>query len=541
MLVLIGIGLAAGFITAISPCVLPVLPIVFAGGATGGRRKPFAIIAGLVLSFTAFTLFGVWLLRTLGLPEDLLRNVAIALLFLVAATLLFPKVEEIVQRPLLRLSRRPSGDLGGGLLLGASLGLVFVPCAGPVLAAITVVGATQDVGFRAVVLTVAYAIGAAIPMLLVALGGRAGMTRLRPHAHRIRQVLGVVVGLTALAIAFNVDRHFQTALPGYTQALQNKVEDSSSAQRQLQKLRGNTRQVAATTSLHDYGPAPQFTGLTNWINSKPLTLKQLHGKVVLIDFWTYSCINCLRTLPHVKAWYHAYHDKGLVVIGVHTPEFAFEHVPSNVRSAVRRLGVTYPVALDNDYSTWNAFRNQYWPAKYLIDRSGHLRYYHFGEGSYDTTEARIRTLLGENAGMLPVANELADPTPTEQMTPESYLGYQRLERFAQKTITPDRFATYHLPSSDLQQDELAYGGRWKVQGQRIVAGPDAQLRLRFRARSVHLVLGGHGSVAVLVDGKPVGVVPVRGSRLYTLAKLPTTQSRLLELQFSRGVEAYAFT
>jgi len=541
MLVLIGIGLAAGFITAISPCVLPVLPIVFAGGATGGRRKPFAIIAGLVLSFTAFTLFGVWFLRTLGLPEDLLRNVAIALLFLVAATLLFPKVEEIVQRPLLRLSRRPSGDLGGGLLLGASLGLVFVPCAGPVLAAITVVGATQDVGFRAVVLTLAYAIGAAIPMLLVAIGGRAGMTALRPHAHRIRQVLGVVVGLTALAIAFNVDRHFQTALPGYTQALQNKVEESSRAQRQLQKLRGSTREVAATTSLHDYGRAPELTGLTNWINSKPLTLRQLRGKVVLIDFWTYSCINCLRTLPHVKAWYQTYHDKGLVVLGVHTPEFAFEHVPSNVRGAVSRLGITYPVALDNGYGTWNAFQNQYWPAKYLIDRRGHLRYYHFGEGSYDTTEARIRTLLGENAGMLPVANELSDPTPRAMMTPESYLGYQRLARFAQKTVTPGRFATYHLPASDLHENELAYGGRWKVQAERIVAGPGAQLRLRFVARSVHLVLGGRGSVAVIVDGTPVGVVPVRGSRLYTLARVPTLQSRLLELHFSPGVEAYAFT
>ena len=541
MLVLIGIGLAAGFITAISPCVLPVLPIVFAGGATGGRRKPFAIIAGLVLSFTAFTLFGVWLLRTLGLPEDFLRTLAIGLLFLVAATLLFPKVEEVVQRPLLRMTRRRSGDLGGGLLLGASLGLVFVPCAGPVLAAITVVGATQDVGFRAVVLTLAYAIGAAIPMLLVAIGGRAGMNALRPHAHRIRQVLGVVVALTALAIAFNVDRHFQTALPGYTEALQNKVEESSSAQHQLQKLRGGTRQVAATTSLHDYGRAPELTGLTNWVNSKPLTLKKLRGKVVLIDFWTYSCINCLRTLPHVKAWYHAYHHKGLVVIGVHTPEFAFEHVPGNVRGAVHRLGVRYPVALDNDYSTWNAFQNQYWPAKYLIDRSGHLRYYHFGEGSYDTTEARIRTLLGENAGMLPVANELSDPTPTELTTPESYLGYQRLQRFAQKTVTPDRFATYRFPPADLQQDELAYSGRWRVGGQRILAGPDAQLRLRFRARSVHLVLGGRGSVAVIVDGKPVGVVPVRGSRLYTLARLPTPQSRLLELHFSPGIEAYAFT
>ena len=243
----------------------------------------------------------------------------------------------------------------------------------------------------------------------------------------------------------------------------------------------------------------------------------------------------------MKAWYHAYHDKGLVVIGVHTPEFAFEHVPSNVRGAVKRLGITYPVALDNDYSTWNAFQNQYWPAKYLIDRSGHLRYYHFGEGSYDTTEARIRMLLGENAGMLPVANELSDPTPTSPMTPESYLGYQRLARFADKTITPDRFATYHFPANDLQDNELAYAGRWKVEGERIVAGPGAGLRLRFVARSVHLVLGGHGSVAVIVDGKPTSVVRVRGSRLYTLAKVPTDQSRLLELCFSPGVEAYAFT
>ena len=408
MLVLIGIGLAAGFITAISPCVLPVLPIIFAGGATGSRRKPFAIIAGLIVSFTAFTLFGVWLLKQLGLPEDFLRNLAIALLFLVAATLLFPKVEEIVQTPFLRLTRRPGGELGGGFLLGASLGLVFVPCAGPVLAAITVVGATQDVGARAIVLTLAYATGAAIPMLIVAFGGRAGMTALRPHAHRIRQVLGVVVALTALAIALNVDRHFQTALPGYTESLQKKVEQNGRAQSELQKLRGSTR-VSSDTTLRDLGAAPELAGLSNWINSKPLTLRQLRGKVVLVDFWTYSCINCLRTLPHVKAWYRTYEKDGLVVLGVHTPEFAFEHVPSNVRGAVRRLGITYPVALDNDYKTWNAFQNQYWPAKYLIDRRGHLRYVHFGEGEYDTTEARIRTLLGENAGMLPVAQRALRP------------------------------------------------------------------------------------------------------------------------------------
>ena len=541
MLVLIGIGLAAGFITAISPCVLPVLPIVFAGGATGGRRKPFAIIAGLIVSFTAFTLFGVWLLKKLGLPEDLLRDIAIALLFLVAATLLFPKVEEIVQRPFLRLTHRPGGDLGGGFLLGASLGLVFVPCAGPVLAAITVVGATQDVGARAVVLTLAYAIGAAIPMLLVAFGGRSAMGALRPHAHRIRQALGVVVALTALAIALNVDRHFQTAIPGYTEALQGKVEESGRAQRELRKLRGQTREAAASSSLHDFGQAPELTGLTNWVNSKPLTFNKLRGKVVLIDFWTYSCINCLRTLPHVKAWDRTYRNRGLVVLGVHTPEFAFEHVPDNVQGAVRRLGIRYPVALDNGYGTWNAFRNQYWPAKYLIDRRGHLRYYHFGEGAYDTTEARIRTLLGENAGMTPVANRLSDNTPNAPLTPETYLGYQRLDRLAQRSIEPDTFAEYRFPERDLQQSELAYDGRWKVTGEEIVAGLGARLRLAFTARKVFLVLGGKGDVRVLLDGKERRVVRVNGSRLYTLLSSPELREGLLELRFDPGVRGYAFT
>ena len=541
MLVLIGIGLAAGFITAISPCVLPVLPIIFAGGATGGRRKPFAIIAGLVLSFSAFTLFGVWLLKRLGLPEDLLRDIAIGLLFLVAATLLVPKVEELVQRPFLRLARKPGGDLGGGFLLGASLGLVFVPCAGPVLAAITVVGATQDVGARAVVLTLAYAIGAAIPMLLVAFGGRSAMSALRPHAHRIRQGLGVVVALTALAIALNVDRHFQTAVPGYTEAFQEKVEQSDGAQRELRKLRGETRRLAATSSLRDFGQAPELRGLANWINSAPLTLRQLRGKVVLIDFWTYSCINCLRTLPHLKAWYRTYRDRGLVVIGVHTPEFAFEYVSGNVRSSVRRLGLRYPVAQDNDYATWNAYQNQYWPAKYLIDRRGHLRYYHFGEGEYDTVEERIRTLLGENAGMLPVANVLSDNTPNAPLTPETYLGYQRLARFAQSTIEPDTFAEYRFPDRDLEQSELAYDGRWKVTGEEIVAGLGARLRLAFTAGKVYLVLGGNGKVRVLLDGREQRVVRVNGSRLYTLLASPTRREGLLELRFDRGVRGYAFT
>ncbi len=541
MLVLIGIGLAAGFITAISPCVLPVLPIVFAGGATGGRRKPFAIVGGLIASFTAFTLFGVWLLQRLGLPQDILRNLAIGLLFLVAATLLFPRVEEIIQRPLLRLTRKPVGELGGGFLLGASLGLVFVPCAGPVLAAITVVGATQDVGARSIVLTLAYAVGAGIPMLIVAFFGRAGMSALRPHAHSIRRALGVVVALTALAIAFNVDRHFQTAIPGYTEALQKKVEQNGRAQSELRKLRGNTREQASSSSLRDFGAASELAGLSHWINSDPLTLEQLRGKVVLVDFWTYSCINCLRTLPHVKAWDRTYRDRGLVVLGIHTPEFAFEHVADNVEGAVRRLGIQYPVALDNAYATWNAFQNQYWPAKYLLDRNGHLRYYHFGEGEYDTTEARIRSLLGESAGMLPVSAKLSDPTPKTVLTPETYLGYRRLQPLLQSTVTGDRFADYQFPNRPLQQSEMAYSGTWRVNPDEIVAGLGARLRLAFTARKVHLVLGGRGSVGVFLDGKLQRTVRVHGSRLYTLLRLRSLRSGLLELRFGPGVRGYAFT
>jgi hypothetical protein len=208
---------------------------------------------------------------------------------------------------------------------------------------------------------------------------------------------------------------------------------------------------------------------------------------------------------------------------------------------VHRLGITYPVALDNDYSTWNAFHNQYWPAKYLIDRRGHIRFVHFGEGEYDTTESRIRTLLGESAGMLPVANQLSDPTPKGLMTPESYLGYQRLARFSDRSITPDRFAAYHFPSRKLQANELSYSGRWRVEPEDIVAGPGARLRLNFLAHSVHLVLGGRGTVRVLLDGRPVRKVRVKGSRLYTLLEEPSLRQGLLELRFTPGVRGYAFT
>jgi cytochrome c biogenesis protein CcdA/thiol-disulfide isomerase/thioredoxin len=538
VLLLLAIGFVAGIVTALSPCVLPVLPIVLAGGATG--RRPLAIVAGIVVSFTIFTLFAAWLLDLLGLPDDLLRNLAIALLFLVALSLLVPQVAEWLARPLQFLTRRSSGDRGGGFLLGASLGLVFVPCAGPVLAAVSVIAARRDVGFESVVLTLAYAAGAAVPMLAIAFAGARAGRAFRAHAVTVRRVSGVLVGAAALAIAFGVDRNLQTAVPGYTESLQERFERSEAAQRELRELTGGRDPEATgggTAKLEDYGPAPDFHGIVRWLNSEPLTIPGLRGRVVLIDFWTYSCINCLRTLPYIRAWDERYRDAGLTIVGVHSPEFAFERVESNVRENVRKLGVRYPVALDNDFVTWQSWHNQYWPAKYLIDKRGHVRYFHFGEGEYAETEAAIRTLLGADA---PAASGLADESPHGLVTPESYLGFERLARNAGDSVVEDKPHAYAFPRG-LSENELALGGVWTVQDERAVAGLGAGLRLQYRARDVFLVLTGTGTVEVLVDGKRERTVRVRGDRLYTLVDRPQIDDHLLELRFTPGVAAYAFT
>jgi len=540
MLLLLFIGFVAGVITAVSPCVLPVLPILLASGASG--RKPLRVIAGLVVSFSVFTLFATWILNKLGLPQDTLRNLAIAFLFVLAAILLVPQAALIVERPLAVFSRfRPKGAEGGGFLFGATLGLVFVPCAGPVLATVTVVAANNNVGLRAILLTLAYALGAAVPMVAIAFGGREAAARLRRHAQLVRRVSGAMIAAVAFGLVFHVDDHLATLTPGYTTFLQNKVEDNSIAKRELAKVRGGGTALAARPhksvgGLPDYGQAPTLHADGAWINSPPLTLAQLRGKVVLVDFWTYSCINCLRTLPHLKAWYAAYHDKGLVIIGVHTPEFAFEHVTSNVRAAVKRLGIAYPVMQDNRYKTWDNYANQYWPAEYLIDKQGHVRHTNFGEGEYDQTEALIRRLLGDNGTH---ARRVADATPSGLLTPESYLGYARLTNYVGANPVPNKFTNYTFPSS-LPANTLAYDGSWRVGAQAITAGKNARLRLQFEASNVYIVLGGHGSVRSFVDGKPGRTIPVNAERLYTVRSGKPTDA-LLELRFSPGVQAYSFT
>jgi cytochrome c biogenesis protein CcdA/thiol-disulfide isomerase/thioredoxin len=548
MALLLGVGFLAGMIVSLSPCVLPVLPIVLAGGASGGRRRPYAIIGGLVVSFTAFTLFAGVLLDALGLPDDFLRDVAIVLLFLVAATLAFPSVARLVERPFLFLTRRHAGPDAGGFVLGLSLGLVFVPCAGPVFAAVASSAATREVTGEIVLVTLAYAAGAATPLLAIALGGRGAADALRARIVVLRPILAGVVALAALAIAFGWDRPLQTAVPGYVERLQDWIEGSGAARRELSELVGRPSHGAGAIregTLGDFGPAPTLTGLSGWLNTpgdRRLSLAGLRGRVVVVDFWTYSCINCLRTLPYLKAWDAAYRRDGLTIIGVHTPEFAFERVPANVRGAVDRLGVRYPVAQDNGYATWDAFANRFWPSKYFIDRRGHVRFVHYGEGEYERSEQVIRTLLAERgakpAGRAEVRG--AETASPHTLTPETYLGYARLDRYAGSPVVPDRPADYRFPAS-VPNDHVAYAGSWRVEGERVVAGPGARLRLVFRARDVFLVLGGRGAVDVFLDGRRRTTVDVTGDRLYTLLRLPSPRRGVLDLRFAPGVEAYAFT
>jgi cytochrome c biogenesis protein CcdA/thiol-disulfide isomerase/thioredoxin len=539
VLVLLGIGVLAGVVTAISPCVLPVLPVLLAGGASG--RRPLRIVTGLVVSFSVFTLFATWILRQLGLPQDLLRNLAIVFLFVMAGVLLVPRAGLLLERWLAFFSRLRPAHTGGGFFLGATLGLVFVPCAGPFLAAITTAAARESFGGRTIAATLAYALGAAVPMLAIAYGGREAAIRIRRRAETVRLASGAVVAVVALGLVFHLDDHLAQLTPGYTTFLQDKIEGSSSATRELAKVRGGGEPLKAAAprdgGLPDYGVAPSLHPDGAWINTKPFTLEHQRGKVVLIDFWTYSCINCLRTLPHLKAWNAAYRKKGLVIVGVHTPEFAFEHVASNVRAAVKRLGITYPVVQDNRFKTWDNYANQYWPAEYLIDKTGHVRHTHFGEGEYDKTEALIRQLLGTRG---PKAQAEADTTPMGLLTPETYLGYARIANYVGDTISPDIVANYRLPAT-LPENTLAYGGEWRVGSERIVAGRNASLRLHFHAKNVYIVLGGKGTVRASIDAQPASTIRVDAERLYTVRSSKQTASATLELRFSPGIQAYSFT
>jgi cytochrome c biogenesis protein CcdA/thiol-disulfide isomerase/thioredoxin len=540
-------ALIAGAGTAISPCVLPVLPALMSAGATGGRRRPFGIVLGLAITFTITIVGLATVVDGVGLGDGSLRSLAVIVLLAFGVALLVPRISDRVEAwlsPLIRLGPKTRGDgFVSGLGVGAALGFVYAPCAGPILAAVISVSAASG---RIVAVAIAYAVGSAAMLLLLALGGRKLLTRFRGPA--LQRVLGVVMILTALAVATDRDVAFQNLiaddLPGFLVNPTGGLERSTAVATRLDDLRGPSK--FATVSglrLPKLGAAPDFTGITQWLNSKPLTMQQLRGKVVLIDFWTYTCINCLRTLPYVRAWDERYRDKGLVVVGVHTPEFGFEKETGNVRAAIARNHLQYPVAQDNDYGTWDAWGNQFWPAKYLVDATGQVRYTHFGEGDYSATERAIRTLLGEagDKDLGRTAGHQAGEVPGEA-TPETYLGVARAERWN----PPPAAGTHTYPGAThaLKADQFALGGTWKLGDQAAEAVSNATLQATVRGKSVYLVLGSRtpgARVDVTVDGRPERTVVVRGQRLYTLMHRPHAGSHELRLRFAPGVSGYAFT
>lgn len=590
---LIVIGLLGGLITGISPCILPMLPVIFfAGGVQGARTpaadadaggtgagvtatavrtrrslRPYLVIVGLVLSFSVFTLLGSLLLSVLGLPQDLLRWVGITLLVLLGIGMIVPRFEAVLERPFQRIAafgaqRGAARQDRGAFVLGLGLGVLYVPCAGPVLAAITVAGATGNIGVETVALTVSFAVGAALPLLLFALAGRRIAERVQAfqrHTKAIRTGGGIVVILLAIALAFNVPAAIQRLLPDYTGALQQRI-DSSETVREALDLGGlvtdENRELSNCSNgapvLEDCGTAPEIRGIDRWLNTpqgEALQLEALRGEVVLVDFWTYSCINCQRAIPHVNAWYERYRDvgKGFEVIGVHTPEFAFERETRNVVAGAEDLGVTYPIAQDNSYATWTAYRNRYWPAQYLIDADGTVRHIRLGEGGYEQTEKLIRQLLEDaDPGVrLPDATSVQDTTPGEAITPETYFSIKRVINYAGEPEYAAGRKEFTL-ADEQPQDTFSLGGSWEIDFQGARALSDgARVRLAYQSADVFVVLGGEGTVEATVtsDGRPTtSDIEVSGSpRLYPVLEGDERTEGLVDLEVPESVQVYTMT
>lgn len=562
MITLIIVGIVSGLITAVSPCVLPVLPAILTSSIQDGARssrRPYVVVGGLVTSFAVFTLLGGVLLSSLGLPDDVLRWVGIATLGIVGLGLAVPAVGHILERPFQNARMPRLSRDGNGFVMGLALGLVFVPCAGPILASITVLAATNGLSWGLVALTVAFAVGVAVPLLGFGIAGQRIGSRIksvRTRLKTIRIASGVVLVATALVIATNIAEPLQRLAPSALAHIQDRIENNSGVRDRLDSL---ARRPASTSGssgalsfdeceqgpsdeLQNCGPARDFTGIEKWLNTTdgaPLTLDGLKGRVVLVDFWTYSCINCQRTFPYLTAWDDRYRDKGLTIVGVHAPEFAFEHVASNVKDAAERYGLKYPIAIDNEFSTWNAWDQRFWPAHYLIDQQGNVRQVHYGEGGYAETEHLIQQLLDAPAEA-PVA---VDPGHnTQGRTQESYLGSQRLQYADNPELAYDKPVNL-AGNSTPELNHFSYDGEWTIGSESAVAGRDARIYLHFYAADVHLVLGGMGSVTLSLASDPTAtrVVDVDGvSDLYELYSGSPTED-VMTIDVGAGVEAYAFT
>jgi cytochrome c biogenesis protein CcdA/thiol-disulfide isomerase/thioredoxin len=575
-----------GVLTIVSPCILPVLPFVFARTGQPFMKSGLPLLAGMALTFalvaTLAAVGGGWVVQV----NQYGRWLALLFVALFGLTLLLPRLAERLTRPLVaagsRLSEAAGADArprpGASFLIGVATGLLWAPCAGPILGLLLTGAALQGASIETTLLLLAYAAGAATSLAVaLLLGGKvfAAMKRSIGAGEWVRRGLGAAMLAGVAAIALGLDtgilaRVSTASTGGIEQALVGRLAGKSPNNSGAMMAAGGAMKASdkASGALPIEGNLPALDGAVQWLNSPPLTAQALKGKVVLVDFWTYSCINCLRTLPYVKAWAEKYRDQGLVVIGVHAPEFAFERDVGNVTKAMKDLGINYPVAIDNDYKIWRAFNNEYWPAHYFADAQGRIRYHHFGEGEYAESERVIQQLLRE-AGTVNVADGLINaeatgvqlaPDMSEVQSPETYVGFQRAEHFVPETgLVPDKVAAYS-PPAELALNDWSLDGKWNVGSERATSSaPASRIVYRFHARDLHLVLGPGADgkpvrFKVLIDGKAPGdahgtdVAPdgsgrVNSQRLYQLVRQSGgVTDRTFSIEFlDPGVSAYAFT
>jgi cytochrome c biogenesis protein CcdA/thiol-disulfide isomerase/thioredoxin len=569
-----------GAFTILSPCILPVLPFVFARSGQPFVRSQLPLLAGMAITFAAVgslaAVGGGWAVQA----NQIGRWLALVLLGLFGLTLLIPSLAERLAQPFVAFgdrlnqaaenSRQQGASVLPSFILGVATGLLWAPCAGPILGLVLTAAALNGATATTSILLLAYAAGAATSLAVaLLLGGRvtAMLKRSFGAGEWVRRGLGVAVLLAVVAIGFGVDTRYLTQVStASTTALEQGLIDR--IQPQQHKSMAMAAAAPAGSTLPVEGALPSLNGAVEWLNSPPLTAESLRGKVVLVDFWTYSCINCLRSLPYIKAWAEKYKDQGLVVIGVHAPEFAFERDQANVRRATKDLGITYPVAIDNNYAIWRAFENEYWPAHYFIDAEGRIRYHHFGEGEYAESEKVIQDLLAE-AGKADVPRGFVQANGTGALaaadekdidSPETYIGYTRAENFASAGgEVGDKPHDYAAPTA-LGPNQWGLDGTWTVEDEKAELQSDGGgISYRFHARDLHLVLGPGADgkpvrFRVTLDGKPLGsdhgadtdadgMGTVTDQRLYQLVRQEHgVGDRTFRIEFlDPHVQAFAFT
>ncbi len=570
------VAFLGGVLTILSPCILPVLPFVFARAGQPFRRSGLPLLIGMALTFSlvavAAAFGGHWVVRL----NQGGRYAAMAVFLILGISLLFPTIAELLTRPLVHAGGRlqggaaTEGSAGKSFVLGISTGLLWAPCAGPILGLILTGAAVQGPGARSSFLLLSFALGAAASLGIALFAGNRAFSALKRSLSFevwIRRALGVAVilGVVAIALGWDINLLTKFSFVNTAKAEEHLIDALGPARSALLPVNAQSQPAVA---LDDEGAMPDLGGAAAWLNSPPLNRKSLRGKVVLIDFWTYSCINCLRTLPFVEGWAEKYKNAGLVVIGVHTPEFAFEKDEKNVEKAVRDLKITYPVAIDSNYAIWQAFNNEYWPAHYLVDGKGRIRSHHFGEGEYGESERVIQELLRENGAASFVSGRVsqmvnaaeAPPDSEDMRSSETYLGYKRAEHFASAEGLARDSAKSYSPIARLSLNQWGLAGNWNVGEEKaVLQRAPGKIVFRFHARDLHLVLGPSKNgnpvrFRITLDGTPPGddhgsdsdangAGTVREHRLYQLIRQKgAVEDRTFEIEFlDPEVQAFAFT